>query len=256
MTFALALAAAVAAQPCDWTHRGRDPYVGTMTAAVERYRDIQPDVQRRLATRMERHQYDEVVPIRRDGAVGYGPLYDMHWGAGRVCRGPVWTGAWAAHDEEIGLVYCEAEHCLIVPTVCRNVSRIPPKQRAEQRMRSLAVPDADQAVAPPLGVFTDAPQTFLVDDPVMETKTMRSLSAPSESATVPVSLSTIGAGLVTIPAWSAFGPYPQSATAAFAGPAPGAFAQVAPVPEPSTLGLLAMGLALVGLAIWLGRREP
>lgn len=249
MLEAMALSAAI--QTCDWTERGRDPYIGTMTQAVERYRDIPQDVRRRLAARMERQQYDEVVPIRRDGAVGYGQLYDMHWGAGRVCRGQVWTGAWGVHDEEIGLVYCESEHCLIVPTVCRNVSRIPPKQRAEQRMRSLAAPessDADQHSAPSIGVSTDVPQTFVIDDPIMEVKTMRSLSAPA-------SLATIGAGLVTIPAGS-IGPLSISGGGQPMLPAPGAFAPVAPIPEPSTLGLLAMGLALVGLAIWLGRREP
>lgn len=71
-------------------------------------------------------QYDDIAEIRRDtiqGVQSYSDLRDMHFGEGRLCRLPS-RALWAAQHVERGLVYCEVEHCLIVPTVCRNVSRV------------------------------------------------------------------------------------------------------------------------------------
>jgi hypothetical protein len=72
------------------------------------------------------HQYDDIAEIRRDTITGtqtYTDLRDMHFGEGRLCRLPS-RALWSAQHTERGLVYCEQEHCLIVPTVCRNVSRV------------------------------------------------------------------------------------------------------------------------------------
>jgi hypothetical protein len=72
------------------------------------------------------HQYDDIAEIRRDTITGtqtYSDLRDMHFGEGRLCRLPS-RALWSAQHTERGLVYCEQEHCLIVPTVCRNVSRV------------------------------------------------------------------------------------------------------------------------------------
>jgi hypothetical protein len=101
--------------------------MGNVVQAVERYTNIPLDVRDRLKRRMEARQYDEIVTIRRDSITGvhrYGAdIRDMHFGAGRVCR-TVTRTAWAPSAVERGLVYCEGEHCIVVPTVCRNVSRI------------------------------------------------------------------------------------------------------------------------------------
>ena len=237
MIYALALSAAI--QSCDWTHRGRDPYRGTMTAAVERYSDIPQDVRRKLATRMERQQYDEIVSIRRDGAVGYGPLYDMHWGAGRVCRGPVWTGAWGASDEEIGLVYCVAEHCIIVPTVCRNVSRIDriPKQSIRRQLLSIdGGMDADSIADVAPVKLIDLPQISVQVDPPMQ-------GLPE----LPFAERT---GIVSTKDDMMIFTIPFSSLLPQALPEP-----VVAIPEPSVWQLLLLGLALVGIAIWRGQRD-
>lgn len=100
--------------------------MGDVIAAVDRYRDIPATVRQALQARMLAHQYDDIAAIRRDTIIGtqtYSDLRDMHFGEGRLCRLPS-RALWAAQHTELGLVYCEAEHCLIVPTVCRNVSRV------------------------------------------------------------------------------------------------------------------------------------
>lgn len=117
---------------CSWDSPGTNPYGGTLAAAVDRYTDIPEPTRAVLKARMASQRYDDIAVIGRShitGTAAYGPeLRDMHFGNGRfgngrLCR-TVTRQRWAAGAEERGLVYCEAGHCIIVPTVCRNVSRI------------------------------------------------------------------------------------------------------------------------------------
>jgi hypothetical protein len=120
------VAATVTLPSCSWDKPGADPYMGSMEAAVDRYRDIPPDVRDRLKARMRTRAYDDIATIGRDkieGKRSYSNLRDMHFGNGRICR-QVTRTKWLSTAVERGLVYCEGEHCLIVPTVCRNLSRI------------------------------------------------------------------------------------------------------------------------------------
>ncbi len=117
----------VAIDNCRWDHPGVNPFMGDVVAAVDRYTDIAPEVRARLKARMAKRQYDEIVTIRRDSITGrneYGSVIrEMHFGANRLCRS-VTRAAWSPQMQERGLVYCEAGQCILVPTVCRNVSRI------------------------------------------------------------------------------------------------------------------------------------
>lgn len=114
-------------EKCDWDHPGVNPFMGDVVAAVDRYRDIPPLVRARLKERMADRNFDEFVTIGRDSIKGqndYEPkIRDMHFGAGTVC-GSVSRAGWSARTKQAGLVYCEGDHCILVPTVCRNVSRI------------------------------------------------------------------------------------------------------------------------------------
>lgn len=124
---AVSAAAPAAVPSCSWNRPGQNPFMGDVVAAVDRYSDIPAPVRERLKARMAARSYDEVVSIRRDAIVGkarYGAaITGMHFGAGQVC-GTVNRAQWAADAQERGLVYCESGHCVLVPTVCRNVSRI------------------------------------------------------------------------------------------------------------------------------------
>jgi hypothetical protein len=112
---------------CDWNAPGHNPFMGDVVAAIDAYQDIPAAVRARLQQRMARRAYDEVVRIRRDSIDGRrsyrSEIRDMHFGNGQRCA-TVDRSAWTAQAVERGLVYCEAGHCILVPTVCRNVSRI------------------------------------------------------------------------------------------------------------------------------------
>lgn len=120
------MAASAVVASCSWDRPGHRPFVGDVPAAVQRYADIPKPVRDRLQARMAARQYDEIALITRDSITGkhsYSPdIRDMHFGAGQVC-GTVTRAKWGDRQER-GLVYCESSHCVIVPTVCRNVSRI------------------------------------------------------------------------------------------------------------------------------------
>lgn len=122
------IAALAIAASCTWNAPGADPFMGSVPAAVDAYRDIPADVRVALKLRLQRRTYDTVALITRDeiiapGGERFGLLRDMHFGNGKICR-EVSRAGWTDSMQERGLVYCEQGHCLIVPTVCRNVSRV------------------------------------------------------------------------------------------------------------------------------------
>lgn len=148
---------------CSWDRPGHNPYTGDAAAALNRYPDIPADVRARLRSRMEAHRYDDVAAITRDAIVGrhaYQPqIRDMHFGASRVCR-EVSRAGWPASMQERGLVYCESGHCILVPTVCGNVSRIARRPEAVAPERVVVEDDPAQsalrlAAAPPLQSFDE-----------------------------------------------------------------------------------------------------
>ena len=112
---------------CSWDHPGSNPFMGSVVDAVDRYTDIPADVRSRLKQKMAKRDYDDIASIGRDSINGkdvYDPdIRDMHFGTNRVCT-TVSRSGWAKDREERGLVYCDGNECIIVPTVCRNVSRV------------------------------------------------------------------------------------------------------------------------------------
>jgi len=125
--------------------------MGDVVAAVDRYPDIPADVRKRLKTRMAQRDYDEIALITRNAISGRAQydseIREMHFGAGQICK-TVTRSRWTEDWKERGLVYCEANHCIIVPTVCRNVSRVTrkdPKVASDNGRREEAVPAKDKA---------------------------------------------------------------------------------------------------------------
>ena len=118
--------ATAAAGGCSWAHPGANPYRGDPPAALADFA-MPEDTRRTLRTAMAAHRYTDVVTITRDGIAGqrrYGDLREMHSGHGQLCHGNVDRSAWSATHEERGLVYCAGDTCVIVPTVCNNVSLV------------------------------------------------------------------------------------------------------------------------------------
>ena len=144
---------------CNWNHPGANPFMGDVVAAVDRYQDITPEVRARLKARMARREYDEIVEIRRDSISGrndYGSeIADMHFGTRQLCHRVTRT-AWSPQMQERGLVYCEQDQCLLVPTVCRNVSRIQRRALHSAPVLAVFVPAPLDSTAP--GSNDEAPE--------------------------------------------------------------------------------------------------
>lgn len=135
---------------CSWDRPGHNPFSGDVVATVDQYPEIPAEVRQRLKARMEARQYDDIASIRRDsidGRARYAPtLTRMHFGNNQVCESVTRT-RWTEDMHERGLVYCEGEYCLIVPTVCRNVSRVTRLGPAVE-------------APPPVAVSSDGPIAF------------------------------------------------------------------------------------------------
>jgi hypothetical protein len=127
----LGMLPALAGAACDWSRPGAAPYRGplqtTIAAAVHAYADIPEAARLDLINRIKGQRDDAIVLITRTGMVSpqgrATDLRDMHWRHG-LCTGPVVRTGWADDRVEPALVYCSGPHCLAVPVVCGNVSRI------------------------------------------------------------------------------------------------------------------------------------
>jgi hypothetical protein len=122
-----AVTAATMVPACSWNAPGRHPYRGTAMEAVSRYVDIPAPTRARLVAKMAAGRADDDVVIRRDAIEGRGSyeptITDMHFGRQTVCE-RVTRERWPAAAREPAKVYCADGHCLIVPRICGNVSRI------------------------------------------------------------------------------------------------------------------------------------
>ena len=124
-TLALAVSAGSTLPQCSWDRPGANPFMGDVVAAVDHYQDIPAATREKLKARMKARRYEDVAVIERDSIRGkseYEPeIRDMHFGPGAICR-TVTRTKWTPKTQERGLVYCEDGQCILVPTVCRNVS--------------------------------------------------------------------------------------------------------------------------------------
>lgn len=98
------------------------------SALVDNYQDIPRATRDRIKARMDALKYDDIAEIRQGSILGewrYSGLRDMHFGARgqKMCR-EVSLAGWTPEETERSLIYCEDGHCIAVPSVCRNVSRI------------------------------------------------------------------------------------------------------------------------------------
>jgi hypothetical protein len=227
----LALAASGLTLPhCSWDRPGVNPFMGDVVLAVDDYKDIPESTRLKLKKRMSERQYEDMVTIRRDAIEGkseYGAeIRDMHYGAsGNVCR-TVTRKKWTAEHAERGLVYCEDNQCIVVPTVCRNVSRIkrlPPKPVAALPIQAENILGA-KAEAEDSPLLIDPPAAGVIDSLASNRNSFAQVAnLPTERGT------------------TTFSPPPP--------PPPLPAGSVTPVPEPQIwlmflAGLVAMGFKL------------
>lgn len=251
---------------CSWARPGHNPFMGDVVAAVDRYTDIPADARARLKVRMAKRDYDDIADIRRDSLQGrhsYDPaIRDMHFGTSQVCS-TVSRSAWSPTQHERGLVYCEAGQCIIVPTVCRNVSRVTRHEPRAVAGAAAGAPEGELLFEPPgAGVppATDGGGADAGAGPLglggggAGPSFADAAGVPSIVAAAPPIVDGPGA-----PGGDASGP---SAPPPFVAPPfvptinPGIFVPSLPaVPEPSTWCLMLAGLLAVGARASIRRRR-
>jgi hypothetical protein len=242
---------------CSWNHPGVNPFMGDVVAAVDRYRDIPEDVRTRLKARMAKREYDDLVSIRREGIEGqHGYQYDgrireMHFGAHELCHS-VTRASWSAAMQERGLVYCDSGQCILVPTVCRNVSRITRAATGSERANALP------AAVPPHAIAEGDASPLAMDDS-SSFESPLPWYGPTGAGVSAVGGASVGYASGGIPYGGASilasgsGPtqWPSSAPP---GSNDGDTPPVVPVPEPQTWALLLLGIVCIGWARR-GRRQ-
>ena len=159
----LVLSTSLVAAPagCSWAHPGANPYRGDPVHALADF-DLPEATREKLRTLMAEHRYTDVATITRDdilGARGYADLREMHSGHGQVCHGNVDRSAWSAQRRERGLVYCADDACVIVPTICNNVSLVSrkPDHTAAQDEEPIDIEPAAGTPATPAGTRSTPP---------------------------------------------------------------------------------------------------
>lgn len=253
-TFALAVSAGATLPQCSWDRPGVNPFMGDVVAAVDRYRDIPAATRAKLKARMKARSYDDIALIERDritGQAAYAPeIRDMHFGAGAVCR-TVTRAKWAPATQERGLVYCEDGQCILVPTVCRNVSRIrrldKPSAVAPSQAVNLASSTRETEDVTPLTF--DPPGA----GPVAESPSFASTSGvPTLAGPAPSDGLRLAGGTAPSPAAApapGLGPVsgipslPPGRVTTAEAPPPGD--SIPAIPEPGTWAMIAVGLLVV-----------
>lgn len=262
-TLAAALATTGAPAECSWDRPGLEPFMGDVPAAVDRYRDIPAPVRERLKERMRRHAYDDVAVITRDrisGTLAYRPeLTGMFFGNGRYCSS-VSRGGWNDSHRERGLVYCEDGHCVLVPTVCRNVSRV--------YLQAPVVPSGTPVASAPPGEI-DLPPTSAgfppgsAPPPADTPPSIGGGSPPSTGIGSSIWSAPVG-GLIeawdvagspdTVPSWGSPVATASGSPGVFMAPSP--MVLPSPIPEPGSWLLMTLGIsATIGWVRWRGRRS-
>ena len=209
---------------CSWDRPGHNPFTGDVVAAIDRYSDIPTLVRIELKQRMQARQYDDLVEIRRDEISGrerYEPaIRDMHFGLDRVCR-QVTRTRWTAQMHERGLVYCEQGHCILVPTVCRNVSRI---ERRPTLVAGAKIADPGDAAlnfaAPAAGPVDGAAQALAAPSASRAPSISASFAEAVAGAVVPLwpDAGNAGSGIDIGAGWPpGFGPWPWWPSASAGG---------------------------------------
>lgn len=221
---------------CSWNNPGQNPYMGDLREAVLMQSDIPVDVLYRLAHRVDRKEYDELVKIKRDSIEGTKATYSSHiWNMnfgsrGRVCM-TVDRSKWQDQAFEMAMVFCEGQYCILLPEVCRNISRIMrlPGELARETIPSLPMETFESLASTP------TPSAFVAIE----------LGQPDDSSMV--ASSSFQDVHQTIPKMG-FIP-----TDNYGGKGGHVGVIAAPVPEPSTWIMMLVGL--VGLLAWSSRRK-
>jgi hypothetical protein len=204
--------------------------------AVSRYVDIPAATRLRLVARIDAGRADDDVVITRDAIEGRGSYAsastDMHFGRQTVC-GRVTRERWPVTAREPAKVYCADGHCLIVPRICGNISRI--RVASGGNASDSAGEGAGGGYAPRSASMPQPAGAPEVDIEAADAMAQLAVAASAPAPTMPLSVADRPFGDWTPgPAWGA-------GNAPGAGPA--RTAPLSPVPEPAGWLMFVIGAA-------------
>jgi hypothetical protein len=113
---------------CDWTNPGVDSFRDggrDLGDAISRLPiDYIDKIQ--LKKLVANQNYTEIATITQEGIEGFLASYTnlryMAFGKNKVCKNV--TMKWEPSRVERGLIYCTPNACIIIPTVCNNISLV------------------------------------------------------------------------------------------------------------------------------------
>lgn len=256
----LTLAQAATLPRCDWWPTGRDPYRGSMAAALARIDGIPAAQRDALAARIALGEADDRVTITRTAITGdrlrYAPqIRQMHFGPGSVCA-TVDRRRWPAGHSEPGAVYRVAGSALavLIPAVCGNPSAVRVVGELQPASGGTGSIGPAGGGAPAI-IVLQTPAPISIEPPAAlgaaEAPPLlasgRGLLTPADALPIPALPMLQPMPFIAQPALPpAPAPMPWMAAAApaiiVAAPLP---APVAAVPEPAAAALLLAGLAVI-----------
>jgi hypothetical protein len=122
----LALASYSASAECEWSNPGADKYMLSLPVAVDKLDYIPEATRTALKKRLTNtREYDDHITMSSTsvvGSLGAWSISDMNGGNGKVCKGLVTTKTWKPDHTERALVFCEKGWCLAYFSVCRNIA--------------------------------------------------------------------------------------------------------------------------------------
>jgi hypothetical protein len=241
-----AVMASAVGSGCSWAHPGANPYRGAPTAVLDDFA-MSDETRRQLRALMTARSYTDVVTITRDRITGqhvYGDLRQMHSGHGQVCHGSVDRSAWSATHEERGLVYCVGETCVVVPTICNNVSLVTRRPEEDPLQSGADEPIDISPAAGPTPPSSDAVVAQGPDSNALDFTPFADVPTSSDGS------GGSGGGFSSSPIGGGSGGTLPCCDTGPAGPispgTPPVVEPTSPVPEAPAWSLLLAGLALMG----------
>jgi hypothetical protein len=209
--------------------------MGDVVAAVDHYTDIPEPTRQALKEKMRLRKYDEIVLIKRDSIEGKSvyssQIYDMHFGNGKMCQ-TVTRNKWSHTHQERGLVYCANNECIIVPTVCRNVSRIRKPAATSGKSDGPLLFDAPGTGMSTVEPAEPAPSPELVFDPPVAGPTPTSTPQTFSQSVAPQDRPFQSASFPNVPVFTSAPPVLPPGT-------------VPAIPEPATYLLFGAGISVI-----------
>lgn len=236
----LALASYSAFAECEWSNPGGDKYMLPLAAAVDKLTYIPEPTRVLLKNRLDSNKKhleadDHILMTSSSvtGTLGTWAISNMNGGNGKICWGPVTTKTWGPEHSERALVFCENGWCLAYFSVCRNIaSAILVEGKKPDNFLAKMTYGTDYSL--PIPEYTIPEYSFDFSKTAVDPGTNPSNTERTNNIALNWFVPMYFGSIVYDPQWQTV---------------PVNDAPVTPIPEPSILMLLALGLLVVAYKV-------